>query len=459
MSRYGEHLKQHQLRPDTADSHRVSDPHALAFLDNIKGPERTLPQGFKLMASQKLGGFDMDKVKVFEDPGLESIGQPAYARGDEIHVAPGQMKDDVLLHESTHLAQQSAGHTGDLEVGANQVASGGAFQGGAAPVSASAAPAQGIFGWGKRKKRRAEKKAQKQQMEQNMHVSAQSHLKNQQRREIRENLHPSLHGLAPDTFVKDGVVWDDAQISSMPTYSMEQQSHVIQGAINRNMDSARRSQDSDAFAQFYFGKQGTTEYAGEMGRRIEAMYQTDEVGGAGRNYGYNRNLFETAKELKNQKDEHKEAYGNSEMSLDNDMIERLGSIFSHVTAYANEYANKSDEAIKHEVYQDYMTMKKRAGEIHAMHDMLQGISGYTQDMIWFYSGSSLSAQQGIQIFKRVNDLWLLAQREVGQGMGAGNIGTINTYSPLFEEKRANMRPSLLAQAGRQRMLMQQQQTQ
>lgn len=109
MAEYRRKKRTADFEPDAADGHRISDPESLRHLDNLKGPERTLPENFRREASQRLGGFDMGCVKVFEDPGLDTLGQQAYAHVDEIHVA------------AAHLAQQSAGQAQGLEAGARHL--------------------------------------------------------------------------------------------------------------------------------------------------------------------------------------------------------------------------------------------------------------------------------------------------------------------------------------------------
>ena len=50
-------------------------------------------------------------IKVFRDRGLEDMGQRAYARGNEIHIAGNESAYDerLMLHEATHVVQQGAG--------------------------------------------------------------------------------------------------------------------------------------------------------------------------------------------------------------------------------------------------------------------------------------------------------------------------------------------------------------
>ena len=117
-------------------------------------------------------GIDPAAVRVFRDDGLGDLGQKAYAKGSEIHLAggvstSGEAGERVILHEAAHIAQQG-GHavTGAinddpaLEQQADNVAAGGVMQGSfSAPVNSESAPIQGWAPWDKAKKKFAEYKA------------------------------------------------------------------------------------------------------------------------------------------------------------------------------------------------------------------------------------------------------------------------------------------------------------
>lgn len=63
-------------------------------------------------------GYSIDHLKFRESSDVEQIGAKAYARGDEIHFAPGQFRPDTALgrkmigHEVAHIAQQAGGGLG-----------------------------------------------------------------------------------------------------------------------------------------------------------------------------------------------------------------------------------------------------------------------------------------------------------------------------------------------------------
>lgn len=63
-------------------------------------------------------GYSIDNLKFRESSDVNTIGAKAYARGDEIHFAPGQFRPDTALgrkmigHEVAHIAQQAAGGLG-----------------------------------------------------------------------------------------------------------------------------------------------------------------------------------------------------------------------------------------------------------------------------------------------------------------------------------------------------------
>jgi hypothetical protein len=57
-------------------------------------------------------GAPLGGLRVFEDEGLGDMGQRGYARGNEIHLAEGELGrrgDEVLLHEAGHVVQSGMG--------------------------------------------------------------------------------------------------------------------------------------------------------------------------------------------------------------------------------------------------------------------------------------------------------------------------------------------------------------
>lgn len=114
-------------------------------------------------------GIDPSAVKVFRDDGLGDLGQKAYAKGSEIHLASGvstsgEAGERVILHEAAHIAQQgNRSVTGlvndnpDLEQQADRVAAGEVMQGNASvPMNSESAPIQGWAPWDKAKKKFAD---------------------------------------------------------------------------------------------------------------------------------------------------------------------------------------------------------------------------------------------------------------------------------------------------------------
>lgn len=110
-------------------------------------------------------GVDMSGVRVFQDDGLADVSDPAYVRGNEIHLdskafAPGTAAaHNVIMHEAAHVIQQGTGRvSGDivrsapLEAEADRAAMTGSISTeGFAMPSAVSAPMQGLFGFGKKK--------------------------------------------------------------------------------------------------------------------------------------------------------------------------------------------------------------------------------------------------------------------------------------------------------------------
>ncbi len=77
-------------------------------------------------------GENADKVKIYENSGIDAIGERGFANGNEIHLSPGVLRnsaqlENVLSHEMTHIAQQNGGgavgrgalYNENMEAGAN----------------------------------------------------------------------------------------------------------------------------------------------------------------------------------------------------------------------------------------------------------------------------------------------------------------------------------------------------
>jgi len=94
------------------------------------------------------------KVKLYENPALQSIGEKGFAQGDEVHISSSVFHNpkefqSVMDHEMTHIAQQNTGGArGEgllLNAGLEQAADGGAgaMIGRSSLMDAAAAPMQG----------------------------------------------------------------------------------------------------------------------------------------------------------------------------------------------------------------------------------------------------------------------------------------------------------------------------
>lgn len=77
-------------------------------------------------------GENADKVKIYENSGIDAIGERGFANGNEIHLSPGVLRnsaqlENVLSHEMTHIVQQNGGgavgrgalYNENMEAGAN----------------------------------------------------------------------------------------------------------------------------------------------------------------------------------------------------------------------------------------------------------------------------------------------------------------------------------------------------
>ncbi|MDR1217169.1 MAG: DUF4157 domain-containing protein [Oscillospiraceae bacterium] len=139
-----------------------------SLLGEIEGLERTpvsLTAAMNARMAERFGA-PLTGLRVFEDAGLREMGQRGYARGNEIHLAEGELGrggDEVLMHEAGHVVQQGMGaargsgilHSTGLEM---QADAGFAAPAGFTMPAGGAGPIQG-FEWPWRKRRDAEERA------------------------------------------------------------------------------------------------------------------------------------------------------------------------------------------------------------------------------------------------------------------------------------------------------------
>ena len=126
-----------------------------AVISGMSGLTSTQAQPQSDISSKILARFGMpsDSYKIYRDKGLSDLGQPGYARGNEIHVSdelysPGtSFGEHLILHEAAHVLQSGLGgisgggllDDSGLEAQAEALAAGGAA-GAGLDVSGFAAP-------------------------------------------------------------------------------------------------------------------------------------------------------------------------------------------------------------------------------------------------------------------------------------------------------------------------------
>lgn len=139
-------------------------------LSRGSGRPLTLPDQVQSSIEQHFG-HSIDNLRFRESSDVESIGTKAYARGDEIHFAPGQFHPDTALgrkmigHEVAHILQQAKGGLGNggelnvdrsmedrADVQGDAVASmapaGGAETAGLSPMPTASFSSAPVQGWG-----------------------------------------------------------------------------------------------------------------------------------------------------------------------------------------------------------------------------------------------------------------------------------------------------------------------
>ncbi|MDR1298880.1 MAG: DUF4157 domain-containing protein, partial [Oscillospiraceae bacterium] len=100
------------------DNRRAGQPGAAApnssLIDEIAGLE-SVPIDIGAAMEERMAerfGAPLRGLRVFEDAGLREMGQRGYARGNEVHLAEGELGrggDEVLMHEAGHVIQQGTG--------------------------------------------------------------------------------------------------------------------------------------------------------------------------------------------------------------------------------------------------------------------------------------------------------------------------------------------------------------
>ena len=171
MNTYAEKKKAAMQPKQARAAAKVSDERLRSRLSALHSRPTALSEELGSKIRERCG-IDPGAVKVFRDDGLRELGQTAYAKGAEIHLASGvsttgEAGERVILHEAAHLAQQGShgvsGMINDspaLEQQADRVAAGEVMQGSfSLPVNSETAPIQGWAPWDKAKKKMASGKA------------------------------------------------------------------------------------------------------------------------------------------------------------------------------------------------------------------------------------------------------------------------------------------------------------
>lgn len=87
----------------------------LSILGNQEGLSSKTLSGEMTQKMSDQFGVPMEGIKVFENENLNAIGETAFTRGNEIHVAKGkydpysEQGQQILLHEAAHVVQQGMG--------------------------------------------------------------------------------------------------------------------------------------------------------------------------------------------------------------------------------------------------------------------------------------------------------------------------------------------------------------
>ena len=171
MNTYAEKKKAAMQPKQARAAAKVSDERLRSRLSALHSRPTALSEELGSKIRERCG-IDPGAVKVFRDDGLRELGQTAYAKGAEIHLASGvsttgEAGERVILHEAAHLAQQGShgvsGMINDspaLEQQADRVAAGEVMQGSfSLPVNSETAPIQGWAPWDKAKQKMASGKA------------------------------------------------------------------------------------------------------------------------------------------------------------------------------------------------------------------------------------------------------------------------------------------------------------
>lgn len=128
------------------------------LLRGLPSRERAVPPDLTQALLERFS-VPLTGLRVYEDRGLDGIGQAAYAQGNEIHFAEGyydpltQRGRDMFFHEAAHVIQQGAGMVPGHGIVENSVLESQANFGFAAPESFSmpatsvGAPIQGWRLW------------------------------------------------------------------------------------------------------------------------------------------------------------------------------------------------------------------------------------------------------------------------------------------------------------------------
>jgi hypothetical protein len=89
------------------------------LVDEVKHRSTTLPPSVRHEFERQFGGIDLSNVRVNVNHLPTHVGAEAFARGQEIHFAPGQYNPysekgrQLISHELAHVVQQAGGRVAE----------------------------------------------------------------------------------------------------------------------------------------------------------------------------------------------------------------------------------------------------------------------------------------------------------------------------------------------------------
>ena len=397
-------------------------------------------------------GADFSNIRISRGHIPEEMGVQAVAKGTDILI-DSRAGMDVLGHELAHVVQQAQGqvqggfpvvHNAALEhqadvMGARAASGLSAMEGGLSgfgggemmsisPMSDASAPAQC-----KSAKEKKEEKANKKRAEESQ-KAAMAHMEDQ--KQWHSKLSPSAQ-----QYVKSDNMY------AAPTMGQDEMNAVVTNLENASKAStAKGEQVQGALREFYNDSNATVtnSAAGDMGRRIEAMFNTNGDEAAQK---YNNKMITSLDELHQFKSKNKTKDGTmTEQDVNfQGLIDTFAPLAQEIRQMQESTGGTEDGIMKY-AQQDYGASKGLMGKMHAVQDVAKNFTPEAKDKLFQGMGYAGGYEEYKGIANPFNMACLKGYKDQGTRMGIGNLGALYSSISFKQEEEAEAAAAAAASA-------------